>query len=152
MKERTGQISLDLQERMLAVKQCLGCAHEGIIVTALDGTIIESTPPADHILETPSLGLKSRNIHEFCLASDAYGDLCAQASREGRALNRSVLISTGMGKKKLVNMSMERFDAGGEVASGPCISGLCGSADHGTAAAAVRETRNCGAVCFTDCP
>ncbi len=94
------------------MKQCLGCAHEGIIVTALDGTIIETTPPADHILETPSLDLKSRNIHEFCLASDAYGDLYAQASREGRALNRSVLISTGVGKKKLVNMSMERFDQG----------------------------------------
>ena len=112
MKERTGQISLDLQERMLAVKHCLGCAHEGIIVTALDGTIIETTPPADHILETPSLSLKSRNIHEFCLASEAYDDLYAQASREGRALNRSVLISTGVGKKKLVNMSMERFDQG----------------------------------------
>src|SRR4030095_1472565 len=112
MKERTGQI--DLQERMLHVKQCLGCAHEGIIVTTLDGTIIESTPTADHILETPSLDLKSRNIHEFCLASDAYDDLYAQASREGRALNRSVLISTGLGKKKLVNMSMERFDQGEE--------------------------------------
>jgi signal transduction histidine kinase len=97
---------------MLDVKQCLGCAHEGMVITRLDGTIIETSPPADHILEIPSLDSKARNIHDFCLASDAYSDLCTQASREGRALNRSILVSTGTGKQKLINMSIERFDTG----------------------------------------
>lgn len=114
MSKKDGQDSLQLRERMLDVKQCLGCAHEGVVVTRLDGTIIETTSPAEHILEIPSLGSKSRNIQEFCLASDAYTDLCAQASREGRALNRSLLVSTGTGKKKILNMSIERFDQGTE--------------------------------------
>ena len=48
------------------------------------------------------------------MASEAYGDLCDQASREGRALNRSILVSTGTGKKKLLNMSVERFDQGAD--------------------------------------
>jgi signal transduction histidine kinase len=99
---------------MLDVKQCLGCAHEGVIVTRLDGTIIETSSPAEHILEIPSLSAKNRNINEFCEASDVYADLCAQASHEGRALNRSILVSTGTGKQKLLNMSVERFDQGAD--------------------------------------
>src|SRR5688572_18143225 len=107
--------SLDLRERMLDVKQCLGCAHEGIVVTDPAGRILESSPSAERILEIPSVDLKTRTIHEFCLAHDIYGDLCTQASREGRALNRSLLVSTGMGRKKLLNMSVERFGEGTEV-------------------------------------
>ena len=107
--------SLDLRERMLDVKQCLGCAHEGIVVTDPAGRILESSPSAERILEIPSVDLKTRTIHEFCLAHDIYGDLCTQASREGRALNRSILVSTGMGKKKLLNMSVEKFGEGTDV-------------------------------------
>jgi signal transduction histidine kinase len=99
---------------MLDIKQCLGCAHEGIVVTEADGRILETSPQAEHILETPSVDLKSHNIHEFCLAPDVYDDLRARASREGRALNRSILMSTGMGKKKLLNMSVERLDQEGD--------------------------------------
>jgi signal transduction histidine kinase len=112
MDKKDQQDSLQARERMLDVKQCLGCAHEGVVVTRLDGTILETSSPAEHILEIPSLGSKSHNIQEFCLAGDAYGDLCAQASREGRAINRSILVSTGTGKKKLLNMSIERIDQG----------------------------------------
>jgi signal transduction histidine kinase len=100
---------------MLDVKQCLGCAHEGVVVTDPNGKIIEATPAAERILEIPSLDLKSRTIHQFCLTQEVYGDLCSQASREGRALNRSILVSTGMGKKKLLNMSVERFGEGSNV-------------------------------------
>src|SRR5687767_12742183 len=107
--------SLDLRERMLDVKQCLGCAHEGIVVTDPAGRILETSPSAERILEIPSPGLKSRTIQEFCLAHDVYGDLCSHASREGRALNRSILVSTGMGKKKLLNMSVEKFGEEPEV-------------------------------------
>jgi nitrogen fixation/metabolism regulation signal transduction histidine kinase len=101
--------SLQLRERMMDVKQCLGCSHEGIVVTDSDGRIVETSPPAEHILETPSLELKSRSIQEFCSARDAYNDMCVQASRDGRVLNRSILVSTGLGRKKLLNMSIERF-------------------------------------------
>jgi signal transduction histidine kinase len=113
MDEREG--SLNLRERMLDVKQCLGCAHEGIVVTDTEGRIVETSPPAERILEMPSLDLKSRSIYEFCGAGDVYGDLCSQAARDGRALNRSILVSTGMGRKKLLNMSVERFGEGTDV-------------------------------------
>jgi signal transduction histidine kinase len=120
MIARSGQMdkqpdSLDLRERMLDVKQCLGCAHEGVVITDQAGRIVEASPPAERILEIASLDLKSRSIHEFCGAGDVYGDLCTQASREGRALNRSILVSTGMGRKKLLNMSVERFGEGEDV-------------------------------------
>jgi len=106
--------ALDFRARMLEIKQCLGCAHEGVVVTGLDGKILETTPAAEHILETPSLELKARNIHDFCEARDVYGDLYAQASKETKALNRSILVMTGTGKKKLVNMSIERLDQNGD--------------------------------------
>ena len=113
MDEQKRQDNLSLRERMLDVKQCLGCAHEGIVVTELDGTIIETSAPADHILEIPARGLRSRSIRDFFPAGEPYSDVCTQASRDGRALNRSVLVSTGTGRKKLLNMSIERFDQGG---------------------------------------
>lgn len=110
--QKDSQSDINFRERMLDVKQCLTCAHEGVVVTDSEGHIVEISPQAERILETPSPELKSRNIHEFCLAPEAYGDLCLQASREGRALNRSILVSTGMGKKKLLNMSVEGFGEG----------------------------------------
>jgi len=113
MDER--QEGLNLRERILDIKQCLGCAHEGIVVTDPEGRIVETSPSVERILEMPSLDLKSRNIHDFCVAGDVYGDLCSQAEREGRTLNRFILVSTGMGKKKLLNMSVERFGEGAEV-------------------------------------
>ena len=112
LKAREKQIQLNAL--MLEAKQCLGCLHEGVVVTGRDGSILETSPAAEHILETPSLGLKSRNIHEFCTARDAYEDLCERASKEGRALNRSLLVATGAGKKKLVNMSVQAVDRDGQ--------------------------------------
>jgi len=101
-------------ELMLEAKQCLGCIHEGVVVTEQGGKILDTSQAAEHILEIPPLGLKSRNIHEFCGSGDIYDDLCQQASREGRALNRSLLVSTGNGKKKLVNMSLQSVVQNGE--------------------------------------
>ncbi len=31
-------------------KQCLGCMHEGLIVTSPNGTILETSPAAERIL------------------------------------------------------------------------------------------------------
>src|SRR5829696_7676630 len=106
--------SLQLRERLLEIKQCLVCAHEGTLVTQLDGNIIETSPAAEHILETPSLELKARNIRQFCTDRDSYDMLFAQASTETRALNRPVLVETTTGKKKILNMSMERLSQDGE--------------------------------------
>jgi signal transduction histidine kinase len=105
---------MDMQERekLLEAKQCLGCMHEGMLVTGLDGTIIETTPAAERILETPSVGLKGQKIEQFCCNRDMYEDIRNQAAHETRAINRSLLVSAGAGKRKLVNMSMQRFGDG----------------------------------------
>jgi signal transduction histidine kinase len=115
MDEKDRQDNLLLRERMLDVKHCLGCAHEGIVVTDSDGTIVETSLPAEHILETAAPDLISKNIHKFFQAREPYDDLCGQASKDGRALNRSILVSTGTGRKKLLNMSIERFEHAGSL-------------------------------------
>jgi two-component system sensor histidine kinase AtoS len=97
-------------ERMLEVRQCLGCGHEGTVVTTVTGEILEMTPSAEHILEVPSPEMKSRNIRELCADADAYDRLCARASHETRVMNSSMLVATMTGKKKLLNMSVERLD------------------------------------------
>jgi signal transduction histidine kinase len=99
--------NLSQREQLLEAKQCLGCMHEGMLVTAMDGTIIETTPAAERILETPSVGLKGHKIEEFCYARDVYADIKRQASQQTRALNRSLVVALATGKRKLVNMSMQ---------------------------------------------
>lgn len=106
--------SLQLRERILDAKQCMGCGHEGLLVTTLDGAILETTPAAEHILETPSIDLKSHNMRDFCASGETYTELMEQASRDTRALNRALVVATGTGKRKLVNISMQRVDEGGE--------------------------------------
>src|SRR5215468_699531 len=83
--------TLDFRESLLEVKQCLGCMHEGLVVTTTDGTIIETSPAAEHILEAPSVVMKGRNIHDYCLSPDVYNDMRRQAVDEVRALNRSLV-------------------------------------------------------------
>src|SRR5262245_15428791 len=109
MDEKSDKTRLNLQEReaLLQTKLCLGCMHEGMLVTAMDGTIIETTPAAEHILETPSLALKGRNVGEF-FTPDIYDDMRRQALRDARSLNRSLLVSSDNGQRKLVNMSIQR--------------------------------------------
>jgi signal transduction histidine kinase len=94
------------------MKQCLGCAHEGMLVTAPDGTILESSPAAEHILETPSLSLKGRNFHQFCPTTEVYDQMLQQATKDLRSMNRSLVISAGDNKRKLVNMSIQRTGDG----------------------------------------
>jgi signal transduction histidine kinase len=114
-KEPTGREKrLQQAELILDAKQCLGCLHEGVVVTQPDGMILELSTAAEHILEIPSLSLKSRNIHEFCAAEEVYKDLYERAVNEGRALNRSLLVTTGTGKRKLVNMSLQYVDSGAQ--------------------------------------
>jgi signal transduction histidine kinase len=81
----------------------------------MDGTITEMTPAAEHILEVPSIETQRKNIHEFCVVGDIYDDMRNSAARDTQALNRSLLVLTGTGKKKLLNMSIQhRVGRGGE--------------------------------------
>src|SRR5437762_2034965 len=98
---------IEQREALLEIKQCMGCAHEGMIVTSLDGMIVEAAPAAEHILGTPSLTLKGRPIHEFCADPNAYDEICRQTIRDGKVLNRSMLLFGGSGKRKLVNVSIQ---------------------------------------------
>lgn len=109
----TRERKLQQSELMLEAKYCLGCSHEGVLITQQDGVIVETSQAAEHILEISPLGLKTHNFREFCAAHDAYADLCDQALREGRAVNRSLLMATGTGKKKLVNMSLQSVERDG---------------------------------------
>ena len=101
-------------ELIVNAKQCMGCLHEGVVITEATGKIVEISPAAEHILEIPSLALESRNIHEFCDAPEVYDDLRARASKEGRALNQSILVATGTGTRKIVNMSVECLGKAGD--------------------------------------
>src|SRR5438093_4383493 len=96
-------------------KQCLGCVHEGLIVTSADGTILETSPAAERILEAPSMSLKGRQVREFCLMADTYEELLHQTDIATRSLNRSVIVLAGEKKRKIVNMSMQRVADRGDV-------------------------------------
>jgi PAS domain S-box-containing protein len=96
-------------------KQCMGCMHEGLIVTSSDGTIVETSPAAERILEAPSMSLKGKHVREICPVHDVYDDLIRQTGSSGRSLNKTVLVIAGDSKRKIVNMSVQRVDDGTDV-------------------------------------
>ena len=93
-------------------KQCMGCLHEGLIITSSDGTIVETSPAAERILEAPSMSLKGKQVREICPVHDVYDDLIRQTESSGRSLNKSVLVIAGDSKRKIVNMSVQRVEEG----------------------------------------
>ena len=98
---------LEKREALLETKECMGCTHEGMLVTSMDGTILEVGPTAEHILGTPSITLKGAPIQTFCAAPESYWEIGRQAIRDGRVGNRSLLMFAGAGKRKLVNLSIQ---------------------------------------------
>jgi PAS domain S-box-containing protein len=102
----------DIRQQIIDAKQCMGCMHEGLIVTAVDGTITETSPAAERILEAPSLSLKGRQVREFCSLRDVYDELIRQTNLAGRSLNKSIIVLAGDGKRKIVNMSVQRLGEG----------------------------------------
>src|SRR6266481_9321691 len=100
----------NLQQLVMDARQCMGCMHEGLIVTSSDGTIVETSPAAERILEAPSLSLKGKQVREICPVHDVYDDLIRQTESSGRSLNKSVLVVAGDSKRKIVNMSVQRVD------------------------------------------
>ena len=92
MDER--QDSLNLRERMLDVKQCLGCAHEGIVVTDPDGRIVEVSPPAQRILEIDGLRA-GKPFREALNPATALSDLIAEALQVGSPIVRRTITLGG---------------------------------------------------------
>src|SRR5213592_1463878 len=105
----------NLHQLIDTAKQCMGCMHEGLIVTSPDGTIIETSSAAERILEAPSTSLKGKQVREICPVQDVYDDLVRQTDSGGRTLNKSILVLAGDHKRKIVNMSMQRVDDGHDV-------------------------------------
>src|ERR1700688_2952145 len=96
------------QQQIMDAKQCMGCMHEGLIVTSADGIIVEASPAAERILEAPSLSLKGRQIRECCQAHETYNELIRQTAGGARSLNKSVIVLANDSKRKIVNMSVQR--------------------------------------------
>ena len=96
-------------------KQCMGCMHEGLIITSPDGRIIDTSPAAERILEAPSTTLKGKQVREICPVGDVYDDLLRQTDSSGRILNKSILVLAGDNKRKIVNMSIQRVNDGNDV-------------------------------------
>src|SRR6266516_2087883 len=105
----------NIEQQIIEAKECLGCMHQGLIVTSADGTILETSPAAERILEAPSMSLKGRQVREFYLMADTYEELIRQTDIATRSLNRSVIVLAGDKKRKIVNMSMQRVADGGDV-------------------------------------
>lgn len=101
-----------IEQQIADARQCMGCMHEGFIVTSADGTIIETSPAAERILEAPSMSLKGRQVREICPLVDAYNELVRQTAPGGRTLNKSVIVLAGDNKRKIVNMSIQRVGEG----------------------------------------
>jgi len=102
----------DTYQQIIEAKQCMGCMHEGFIVTSPDGTIIETSQAAERILEAPSLSLKGRQFREICPVTDAYDELIRQVVSGGRILNKSVIVLAGESKRKIINMSVQQIGEG----------------------------------------
>jgi signal transduction histidine kinase len=98
----------NIEREIAEATQCMGCMHEGVIITSADGTILDTTPAAERILEAPSTSLKGRQIRELCPAVDAYDNLIRQTESARRTLNKSMIVLAGNNKRKIVNMSIQR--------------------------------------------
>ncbi len=104
----------DIRQQIMDARQCMGCVHEGLIVTTADGTIVETSPSAERILEAPSLSLKGRQVRDLCPGPGVYDELIGQTRSAGRSLNKSVMVLAGDSKRKIVNMSIQRIDDSGK--------------------------------------
>ncbi len=103
-----------LNQLIQEAKQCIGCTHEGTVVTTADGSIIETSPAAERILEAPFATLSGKNLRDLHLLPELYDQLTQQANAQGGSLNKSVIILAGDSRRKIVNMSVRRVEHGRE--------------------------------------
>ena len=101
-----------IEQQIMEARQCLACTHEGQIVTDAEGNVIETSPGADRILEAPSLSLKGRQVRDLCAIPGSYEDLLERAASERRVLNRPFILLASEGKRKIVNISVQRAGDG----------------------------------------
>ena len=104
-----------IQQQISDAEQCMGCVHEGVIVTSSDGTIVETSPAAERILEAPLMSLRGRQVRDFFPVRDVYDELIGQTASGVRNLNKSIIVRAGDSKRKIVNMSVERVGDGRRV-------------------------------------
>ena len=83
-------------------------------MTNSDGIILEVNAAAERIFESPLHDLKGKSMMGFCTNPNAYDELFERTTREGRAINRPLVLMTASGKKKLVSMSIARVDKDNE--------------------------------------
>ncbi len=112
MKKTNPIEMLRQRETIQAVVDCIGCVHEGKIVTDSNGVVLETNLASERILERPSLSLKGLNLRDVCPVSRGYDELLRHAESDGRTLNRPMILETGVGKRKLVNMSVQKIGEG----------------------------------------
>ena len=74
-----------IRRQIIDARQCMGCMHEGLIVTSTDGTIVETSPAAERILEAPSLSLKGRQVRDLCPCRDAMTISSGKRTRQAAA-------------------------------------------------------------------
>ena len=105
----------NIDQQILEAKQCLGCLHEGWLVTSPDGTILDISPAAERILEAPLMSLKGRQVRDLCPLVDAYNELVRQTNAASRSLNKSIIVLAGASKRKIINLSIQRIGAGDQL-------------------------------------
>src|SRR5689334_21826236 len=100
----------DFKLPLYSARETLGCAHEGMLVTDSRGRVDETNLAAERILELPSLTLKGSDIRRVCAVHNSDDDILTHVTAEGRSLNKPIILQTGTGKRKLVNMSIQQVD------------------------------------------
>src|SRR5690242_6042169 len=103
-----------LTQLIQEAKQCIGCMHEGTVITTADGSIVETSAAAERILEAPFASLKGKKLRDLYLLPDLYDQLVRQSDAEGGTLNKSVIVLAGDSRRKIVNMSVRRVEQGSE--------------------------------------
>jgi signal transduction histidine kinase len=78
----------------------------------VNGSIVETSPAAERILEAPFATLKGKNFRDLYLLPDLYDQLLRQTTSEGGTLNKSVIVLAGDSRRKIVNMSVRRIEEG----------------------------------------
>jgi two-component system, NtrC family, sensor histidine kinase AtoS len=96
-------------EAFQAAARCLGCSHEGQIVTNASGEIVDVDANAGQILEELPTRMEGRNIRDYCLLRESYDAIWRHASRTGRVQNRPLIIQSPRGMRRLVRMSIQRI-------------------------------------------
>ncbi len=96
-----------LEQRIFEATQCLGCPHEGLILSNEEGLILETSPSAARILETPSILLKGFHVRDFFAIPESYDALIQQTKDERRITDRASILLTAASKRKMVNMSIQ---------------------------------------------